>query len=48
MLTQLGLLPYTKSIAGMIRLAGTFTIIAASVLSIYYSFVPPVEEWEEI
>ncbi len=48
MLTQLGLLPYTKSIAGMIRLAGTLTIIAAAVLSIYYSFVPPVEEWEEI
>lgn len=48
MLTELGLLSYTKSIAGMIRLAGTFTIISAAVLSIYYSFVSPVEEWEEI
>ena len=48
MLTELGLLSYTKSTAGMIRLAGTFTIIAAAVLSIYYSFVPPVEEYEEI
>lgn len=48
MLTETGLLPYTKSIAGMIRLAGTFTIIAAAALSVYYSFVPPVEEHEEI
>ena len=48
MLTRLGLLPFTKTIAGLIRLAGTFTIIAAAVVSIYYSFVPPVQEYDEI
>ena len=48
LMTELGLINYTKSIAGMIRLAGTFTIIAAALLSVYYSFVPPVEEYDEI
>jgi hypothetical protein len=48
MLTELGLINYTKGIAGMLRLAGAFTIIAAAALSIYYSFVPPVEEYDEI
>lgn len=48
MFDRLGLLAHTKGVAGMIRLAGTFTIAAAAVLSIYYSFVPPVEEYEEI
>jgi hypothetical protein len=48
MLNELGLINYTKGIAGMIRLAGTFTIIAAAGLSVYFSFVPPVEEYDEI
>ena len=48
MLTNLGLIGYTKSIAGMIRLVGTFTIIIAAVMSIYYSFQSPVEEFDEI
>lgn len=48
MLSTFGLLNYTKSIAGMIRLLGTFTIISAVVLSIYFSFQSPVEEFEEI
>lgn len=48
MLNSFGLLNYTKSISGMIRLLGTLTVISASVLSIYYSFQPPVEEFEEI
>jgi len=48
MLTSLGLIHHTKSIAGMIRLFGTLTIIAASVLSVYFSFPPPVEDPEEL
>ena len=48
MLDRLGLIDHTKGIAGMIRLAGTFTIAAAAVTAIYYSFVPPVEEYEQI
>lgn len=43
MLTRLGLLESTKTIAGLIRAVGTLTIIAAAVLSIYYSFVPTAE-----
>ncbi|NNE98480.1 MAG: hypothetical protein HKN25_05605 [Pyrinomonadaceae bacterium] len=38
MLTELGLLSYTDSIAGLIRLVGTLTILAAGALSIYLSF----------
>ncbi|MBX3295097.1 MAG: hypothetical protein KF762_05245 [Acidobacteria bacterium] len=38
MLTRLGLLDSTKTVAGLIRAAGTLTIIAAAVLSIYLSF----------
>lgn len=48
MLTSLGLIDHTKSIAGMIRLFGTLTIIAAAVLSVYFSFQPPVEDPEEL
>jgi hypothetical protein len=43
MLTRLGLLDSTKTVAGLIRAVGTLTIIAAAVLSIYYSFVPTAE-----
>jgi hypothetical protein len=43
MLARLGLLDSTKTVAGLIRAIGTLTIIAAAVLSIYYSFVPPAE-----
>ena len=38
MLSTLGLLGSTKSIAGIIRFAGTLTIIVAAVSSIYLSF----------
>jgi len=48
MLTGTGLIGYTKSIAGMIRLVGTFTIIIAAAMSIYHSFQPSVEEFDEI
>ena len=48
MLERLGWLSYTKSIAGMIRLAGTFTIFVAAILSIYFAFNSPLEEYEEI
>jgi len=40
MLSRLGLLESTKTVAGIIRAAGTLSIIAAVVLSVYYSFVP--------
>jgi hypothetical protein len=48
MLERLGWLSYTKSIAGMIRLAGTLTIFVAAILSIYFAFNSPLEEYEEI
>lgn len=48
MLTGTGLIGYTKSIAGMIRLVGTFTIIIAAAMSIYHSFQPSAEEFEEL
>lgn len=48
MLTHLGLLDSTKLIAGLIRAAGTLTIIAAAVSSIFYAFHSPVQENEEI
>lgn len=48
MLTQLGLMSSTKVIAGLIRAAGTLTIISAAILSIYYAFHSPVREFEEI
>jgi hypothetical protein len=43
LLTETGLIGSTKVIAGIIRAVGTLTIIAAAVLSIYYSFVPTAE-----
>lgn len=48
MLERLGLLGYTKSIAGMIRLVGTLTIFVAAILSIYFAFNSSAEEYEEI
>ena len=38
MLDHLGLLGSTKTVAGIIRLVGTSTILISSVLSIYFSF----------
>ena len=40
LLTQTGLLSSTKTVAGIFRLIGTLVILAASVLSVYYSFDP--------
>lgn len=40
MLSRMGLLESTKTVAGIIRAAGTLAIIAAVALSVYYSFVP--------
>ena len=48
MLTNLGLIDYTKTIAGLVRLVGTLTILAAVAASIFYAFHPTVEEFEEI
>lgn len=48
MLSRLGWLDYTKSISGMIRLVGTFTIFIAAILSIYFAFNSPADEYEEI
>lgn len=44
MLSSLGLLGSTKTVAGIIRVIGSVTIITAVVLSIYYSFVPTAED----
>lgn len=48
MLTRLGMLDSTKTVAGLIRAAGTLTIIAAAVFSIYQAFHSPEQEFEEI
>ena len=49
MLTRFGLLDSTKMIAGLIRVVGTLTIIAAAVTSIFYALHSPVkQEFEEI
>ncbi len=47
MLTQTGLLGSTYAIAGLIRLLGTGTILAAAALSIYFSIFE-TREFEEI
>lgn len=41
LLTATGLLASTKTVAGVIRFAGTLVIIAAGVLSVYYSAFAP-------
>jgi len=41
LLTETGLIYSTKTIAGIIRFAGTLTIIGASLAAIYFSFVQP-------
>lgn len=48
MLERLGLLGSTKIVSGVIRGAGTLTIVAAAVLSIYHAVHAPVQEFEEI
>lgn len=48
MLTRLGLLDSTKVVAGIIRAAGTLTIISAAILSIYYACHSSAGEFEEI
>jgi hypothetical protein len=48
MLDRLGLLESTKTISGVIRAVGTLTIIAAAILSIYYSFVPPADDFDQL
>jgi hypothetical protein len=44
MLTRLGVIGSTDLIAGLIRAAGTLTIFAGAILSIYYSFMPTAED----
>lgn len=45
LLTTTGLIGATKTVAGIIRLFGTLTIIAAGVFSVYFSFFDePAEE----
>ena len=44
LLTATGLLNSTKTVAGIIRFAGTFTIIVASLSSVYFSFEKPDKE----
>ncbi|MEZ5345853.1 MAG: hypothetical protein R2681_09900 [Pyrinomonadaceae bacterium] len=43
LLTSTGLLDHTSTVAGLIRLIGTLTILAASALSIYCCFLPEPE-----
>ncbi len=40
LLTETGLIGSTKTIAGILRFAATFTIIVAGAASVYFSFVP--------
>ena len=47
LLTATGLIGSTKTVAGVIRGAGTLVIIVAGVLSVYYSLFPGVEAEEE-
>ena len=44
LLTATGVLSSTKTVAGIIRLVGTFTIIVASLSAVYYSFEEPDQE----
>lgn len=44
LLTRTGLINSTKTIAGLIRLFGTLTIVAAIVSSVYYSIYPQEEK----
>ena len=46
LLTTLGLLDSTKTVAGVIRLTGTLAIITAGALAIYYSLYQSDEEIE--
>jgi len=43
LLTETGLINSTKTVAGLIRFLGTLTIIAAGIVSIYYSIYPQNE-----
>lgn len=43
LLTATGLIDSTKTVSGIIRMAGTLAIISAGVLSIYYSLFPSDE-----
>ena len=43
LLSETGLINSTKTVAGLIRFLGTLTIIAAGILSIYYSIYPQNE-----
>ncbi len=44
LLTEMGLLNSTKTVAGIIRLAGTLTIITGSVAAVFYSFQEPDQD----
>ena len=46
LLTRTGLIGSTKMVAGLIRMVGTLTILAATMGSIYYSFYSDAEEQE--
>lgn len=48
MLTTLGLIDSTRVVAGLIRLAGTLTILAAAATSIYFACHSAEQEFEEI
>ena len=47
LLTTMGLLDSTKTVAGLIRLTGTVTVITGSIAAIYFSFAP-TEETDQV
>lgn len=47
LLTHVGLLDSTKTVAGIIRAVGTLTILGAAAASIFYSFVPATIEIDQ-
>lgn len=47
LLTETGLIGSTKTVAKVIRFAGTFTIIVAGIASIYFSIYPQVESFDD-
>lgn len=47
LLTETGLIGSTKTVAKIIRFAGTFTIIVAGIASVYFSLYPQEESFDD-
>jgi len=48
MLSAFDMLGQTRIVAGLIRAAGTVTILVAAAASIYFAFAPSIEEFDEL